>query len=464
MREAEVEIIELGTSGFFARTKEGARKVLGNIVGALRERKEAGRFPVVFNLRLSLDMFHQERIPLKTIRNLIEVMGEESFSKFGIYFRSIDISGDTTTQELATLLSAKLTPVEDYVCVMILPDGRRIPILYKNLAFDGRFAGRQDEFLRTGYGFTSIREFLQRSGMKNPEGNIVHAFADANIEARQLDGLNGTISFDGRIYILEGLAPDNSLSIYRDSFADFQKKAFRDIITRALLSCGVNFVLNIVAEVEPSVVSLTDKMNHWDGVVEEILGDPHIRLYVTIRLIQIYRSEEKLREDELGLLAKKMSDVPREELVRIYHQQKPGEQRLSSSPVENPSISVERYYELRGPVSSPATLPVPFFDSRESGFSGLPLWTGGLVRSGALPAGLPLVHFDKNREEGFYSWISPVTGESGSARKSGLPRRTTRPGNSRPARSFAGAPCFISTSPFYGKQACLQTRDSAQGP
>ncbi len=295
IRDADVKRIILITSGYWGIKVATARDIIERINHALTERKKS----VELEIRLSIDEFHQKNIPFSTLENIVDIVREPQFNNIGLFIRSIQtLYSKKIIADFARFLCGKVEG-DGYSQRIVLND-LIINILYKPLIFHGRM----ENDYPGEYERININTFNGSPGLEIMKSGKY--------------GLKGNIEVDGLITTVGSTAPDNFGSIYTDNFESFQKKLFKDIISRTLMDEGYTYFVDILKEIIPDVYDRTIECNDMYLYFHQELQSIQKRLYVTLRLIKEYEKKGKIVTKNFPKAIQKILTLSNDKLKYLY--------------------------------------------------------------------------------------------------------------------------------------------------
>ena len=295
IREAPVKTITLITSGYWANTPGNAEKALDDMEKAIIQNKQLERF----TLTVSVDVFHIEKIPLKNIVNIIDVLSQGEFENITLILSGMRVTPEEGKEPIRKLLG--LLPVrseEDLngfglsLSNICLENGYSFRVRYNALAFYTSF--NTDGFRYEEY---PISELLDQRIY-----NMGLCGDDKEME----------IDFAGNVFICPEVGAMPSGDVYKDSFRQIEEKEDNNPLVRALREEGVGYVLDIASEVEPDLIESANKYNNPYGIIRDIAENPGLLFYVIRRLIQEDIRAGLIDKDSLkgdGLLSKTKDEL-----------------------------------------------------------------------------------------------------------------------------------------------------------
>ncbi|MBF0594961.1 MAG: hypothetical protein HQL22_08325 [Candidatus Omnitrophica bacterium] len=368
VENAAAEGIDLYTSGFWARNKAVADRMMNDLYQAFRARKEKTR--LVF--RLSMDEFHQRNLGLNPIINLINTFQEKYKDVEGFELQVRTLMNDPTVDELIGAL-----PVER---VMVLDADRLGDIPMEKQSLEGeerdsvtRYPEKRIITLKNGYSFT----VLSRNRLENVETmpnlhdeNVVRRVTrvyDAEMEgifhnntATVLNNVSGEPGFDfginwrGDVTLWGVRLTDNTSNIYEHDFQEIREKILGDVLYLSFMEKGIKYRNDIVSEVDPKSV-LRQKAFGVRGQVSDeneemrdamIYRDARTRLYLSIRALQDYIAEGRINSDEISGWPEEIRhlvSLDRETLKKLYVQ---SSYSIVQQYIEDPDVGVKELKSL----------------------------------------------------------------------------------------------------------------------
>lgn len=296
-----LEEIELITSAHFAEDDDETRRRVHSLVSAWRTRP-ARLATANFTVRISLDWFHAQRIGVEPAARVIRLLGEDDMRDVGCYVRSVLLDDDATIFKLAASLGGRVTALRDYQQEILLPDGRAILVYFKNLIVDGRMNHRKLARLPVSLPVQSRADVFGRR-FEDARGKNVPARTYNGPTVRHLDGLACLIDDDGRVRILEGNDPHRCPNVRQtDDWGQAISYLYADPITVYLVDNGPQELATLLSDAFPEAVELAADTNQLYHLTELLLSTPEIRLYATLRALQIHLSEQRVSSTDPKLI------------------------------------------------------------------------------------------------------------------------------------------------------------------
>ncbi len=282
IRCVDAENVEVITSGFWAPTLLKARKGLQLLYQAAQDTRALNNLRV----RVSIDRWHLPagKVTLSHYENLLEVVTSEFSGKIQLYFRSI--IGDTTVEELARRNGYSLVDVQPpYLKRLHISPSVHFNVQYKNIRNTTRNGNRIDSV--EGQATYSVEHYLRR--IRDDEGRLRPGLTYDYHEVIRLNhGLNLELFSNGNTKIYGTTPPDNIVNVSTHSFHDAVSQWKGDILVRAALVDGLDYLMRIAVELQPSVLEMCLATNDYSMFPEVLFGTEARRLFITIRTIQDY--------------------------------------------------------------------------------------------------------------------------------------------------------------------------------
>lgn len=272
-RLREIEII---TSGFWAKNYKYGNCVLNQLLQEFNKRENKS---VELTIRISYDQFHAEKLGVMHVLNILNLI--RKYEMFNLYFRSVLIKTDNSFHKIADILDAKLTKIEDYKRHLILKDGRKYLIYYKNLIFDGRMRKNRTIFDKNDY--VKADKFKKRFLKVFPKHLPARVYTGPN--PYYMDGLALIIESDCSLKILEGNSPDYVQSLIKDKWSSLIRKYYMDPITIFLTTQGLDEFIKLAMQINPVLCKKILKYNQLYYLVDKILEDEKVNYLMTLKCL-----------------------------------------------------------------------------------------------------------------------------------------------------------------------------------
>ncbi|MDO8536520.1 MAG: radical SAM protein [Candidatus Omnitrophota bacterium] len=346
VKESRADKITLVTSGFWAKNPAKVEEILNRISEAAQQNPNA---PEVI-LRLSIDEYHQVRVPLSFHANIIKAFSEKHLgqNKFRLMVHSL--RGDGALTQLEELLRSEYGlsavsrgGVDEVSSEIALDNGlnikvRRVDIFNANQEIDLNDITRSEVD-------ANFRAFARKNTYKATRGDgriMMGIQKNANGE----DALDFLINYDGLMEVWASSMPDNRSSLYEDTYDQFRKKSITDVITLAMLEKGIKYVKDLVYEVNPIAMDRAIAINIPDWFSRLAFEEEKTRLYVSLRILQDYLKDGRITQDELAAWPKDVRELLTLEagqLRQLYHESSYG---IVDQYLERPNIGVQELMHL----------------------------------------------------------------------------------------------------------------------
>ncbi len=281
IKNSPTKYIHLITSGYWADTIENSETVLKQMYESVTANSRLNNFV----LEISMDIFHQEKIPIAFIKNIITVLSTGRYPEIRLVIKGLEVKESDGKDSIDKLL--EILPISSDAGV----GSRSFPIeLSKEMYTTRRIVLKNGYSFELNYGQLNLRDPSDFKGMDYAKSGIstilsrrIHTEGTCDNAKLLVVNSTGDAFFDYSNDAFDCLPSGN---IYRDSFQQIKEREDRDPFIRALREEGIGYVLDIASEVEPKIEKEIDKYNRPTWAVIEILRRPDLLLYVTRRLIQ----------------------------------------------------------------------------------------------------------------------------------------------------------------------------------
>ena len=314
--QVNVESLTVVTSSYWSRNVEKTNKYLSS----LKASGEINPSHPKLVVRLSLDKFHLGRLAggkgFEYINNVINwfTTNAKNDPNFSLLIHTME--GDKTVEELLSTLSTE-TVVEDNRYLnrktsVVMKEGLTFKIEYSQIFDSNPHVDLRDQAKQIKNQDT-FKDFLKH----RRNGNMSLSFHGEN----KPKGLFFLLLYDGTVEVWGASAPDVETSIYKDDYRSIMDKNLKDVITLTSLEKGPFYMQNIVAEVDSQAVTRAVGAGLRDFYARLLMEEDALRLYVSIRLIQEYLIEGRIKEDEVKSFPTQlqvMINLDKEKLKEIY--------------------------------------------------------------------------------------------------------------------------------------------------
>ena len=283
LSNTSTRFVEIDTAGYWAQTKGSTVQIFKQISRTIQANPHRPKLI----LRVSADRFHRsapDPVPLANYVNIIQVWLEDNWG-FDLGLRGLLLDDDDTALLIANAVGGLIEPVTEWNKRLLLPGGKRIPLTFNVMRFEGK--GRKfahdlsDSTMRIENYFKPIQ---------NENGDLVLGMTVNDLaygSFYRTNGLNIGINFDGFISIYASSSPDMCVSLQETDYQQSIKHFYKDPITHLLLSRGIYALTRIVSEIDSRTVQRALRKNHFGSLVNDLLENETIRLYATIRCLQL---------------------------------------------------------------------------------------------------------------------------------------------------------------------------------
>jgi len=195
-------------------------------------------------VRLSVDLFHEERLGLDPIVEWIQSV-EARVPDWFLSIRGIRVEGDGSVERLAARLAAGIQPIREGTAWLTLRSGRRILVEWKGFVFEER--GRLSLLRRRGLRLNAsdsaiVNELTPESGTRSALGRPLSA--RLTVTERRLDL---EIHADGAVHVLESSPPDRRLNLFENTWEAMRATYYRDPILHRVVEAGLPAVASLIS-------------------------------------------------------------------------------------------------------------------------------------------------------------------------------------------------------------------------
>ncbi|KPA18246.1 Carbamoyltransferase [Candidatus Magnetomorum sp. HK-1] len=277
INEADVDIVSITTSGYFAATISRTEAVMDSLAAAILQRKRAGKKTFRLDFYVSVDEFHS-RIPLDNIKRIIQTLEKYRYTKYtdiALELRGLLMPNDPIPGLVASLggwiieAPQKLSfPIQE----IVLPSGYQFTAKYGEIKILADMLGTEVAETEFDPVYTRILENDVVTIGKGKQGGI------------SLD-----VSYDGIITLQEYLAEDFALGNANDEndFNEVDRRLVLDPLVVALREIGLNKVLDIAACMRPHIRERSVEANNMFLAVSDIIADDELREFVYRELLTL---------------------------------------------------------------------------------------------------------------------------------------------------------------------------------
>lgn len=231
-----------------------------------------------FNVRLSLDAFHEELIGLEPLIKWIEAVKKYA-PEWSVSIRSVRLEGDESVNRLAVALNGRLEKKNNDSGWIMLPAGRKILVMWKGFVFEGRGQLKQLNRLRLKLyqeDATIVEPFINKWNTKNELGrplSLHHAVSFHRIDLE--------IHADCEVHVLQSQATDLRLNFLDYSWEDIKNRYYRDPLLHSTVEGGLCAIAGLISDCQKAGVASKDNIPFS---IEKIT-DESILAWVTAKAI-----------------------------------------------------------------------------------------------------------------------------------------------------------------------------------
>jgi hypothetical protein len=296
-------------------------------------------------VRLSLDQYHLGRLAggkgFQYINNLIEWFSTNAKDDPNFSLLIHTMEGDKTVEELLSSLPVSAVKENDEYLnrkkVVSLQNGLTFKVEYSQI-FDSNphvDLRNQDEQVKNQDTFKSFLDHRRKGNM-----SISHHGED------KPKGVFFLMLYDGTIEIWGASAPDVETSIYKDDYEEIMGKNLGDIITLAALEKGPIYMQSIVSEVDPQAVTRAVGAGLRDFYSRLLMEEDALRLYVSIRLMQEYLKEGRIKEEDAALWPVQLQAMVKLDQEKLKHIYTESTFNIVEQYLTDPNVSVKNLLSL----------------------------------------------------------------------------------------------------------------------
>lgn len=231
-----------------------------------------------FNIRLSLDAFHEELIGLEPLVKWIEAV-DKYVPEWSVSVRSVRLEGDESVNRLAGALKGRLEKKNNVSGWIVLADGRKILIMWKGFVFEGR--GQIKQLNRLGLKLyqedaTIVEPFLNKWNTKNELGRPLSLHHAVSFNRLDLE-----IHSNCEVHILQSQSTDLRLKFTDYTWREIKSQYYRDPLLHCTVENGLGGIATLLAEYKKSTFKESFSIPFS---IEKII-DPYILSWITSKAI-----------------------------------------------------------------------------------------------------------------------------------------------------------------------------------
>lgn len=207
--------------------------------------KERAKQGQRFNVRLSVDAFHEELIGLDPIVDWIESIHHLA-PDWSVSIRSVRLEGDLSVNRLTGKLRGRLEKKNDSSGLILLPAGKRVLVQWKGFVFEGRGGFNQ----------------LQRLGLKlnKEDETVVAAHVNTWNKKNELGrplSLHHAVSFhridleihsNCEVHVLQSQASDLRMKFSEYNWESIKNCYYRDPLLHCTIEKGLGGIASLIAD------------------------------------------------------------------------------------------------------------------------------------------------------------------------------------------------------------------------
>jgi len=248
------------------------------IIGWQQQWKNKTREGQRFNVRLSLDAFHEELIGLEPLVEWIEAIHSHT-PDWTVSIRSVRLEGDNSVNRLAEKLKGKLEKKNDSSGFILLPGGKKVMVQWKGFVFEGR--GKFKQLERLGLKLNKedekvIAPYKDNWNKKNELGrplSLHHAVSFHRIDLE--------IHANCEVHILQSQATDLRLKFTEYSWEEIKNSYYRDPLLHCTIENGLEGIACLLAAYKKTAAAPAGTIPFS---IEKIT-DPNMLSWVTAKAI-----------------------------------------------------------------------------------------------------------------------------------------------------------------------------------
>lgn len=287
------ESIVLITSGYWAKSIDSTKKILAILNQTIKENKNN---PSLI-LRISIDNFHLNHVPLSYCHNIINVFSEKYSDSENYTLMFHTLNNDSTYVKM----------IEDLVVKDKSNDKQNVlrVTLKNNYEFGIEFAPLIDM-----YGLTTInnadkeianinsKQYLKSfKNSKCLNGKIITGL---HIDENNEVGFDYLINYDGSVNIWGTTHSDSEQNIFNNTFPEINTNFSGDIITTGILEKGLEYFNSILSEFNKIDLFKAKASFNTDEYMKIALKNDQNIIYVAIRMLNDFTIENRINSEQLS--------------------------------------------------------------------------------------------------------------------------------------------------------------------
>lgn len=249
-----------------------------------------------FNVRLSLDVFHEELIGLQPLVEWIYLLNQYA-PDWNVSIRSVRVEGDESVNRFAQLLNGSLEKKNNSSGFILLPSGQKIIVQWKGFVLEGRGQLKQLQRLNLKLpqqDMEIINPFLNKWNKKNELGrplSLHHAVSFHRIDLE--------VHANCDVHILQSQANDIRLKFLTHSWRQIKETYYRDPLLHCTVENGLSAIAKLISECQAAGVAAKDSIPFS---IEKII-DSKTLAWVTAKAV-LTNSKQFQYSDDTIILAK----------------------------------------------------------------------------------------------------------------------------------------------------------------
>ena len=306
VEETNADVTWMVTGAHWARDKEQAREVVRKMYDAFLRGKHRDYGRKIY-LRVSLDSHHVERIarpkqnPLQYVVDLVRLFETEYAHEDSFVLMIHSLEGDEAlVDDLCKAISGEKLArhdtmhdndkVTESALTVKLESGYEFEVTFAKLLLSDLAADLHDkETLKKRI------EVFEKDAFRNERGNTgIKINADGTIGPDMLVIYNGRVAGSWQSEMT-----DVPINLDHDDFWSIMQKTLSDPGVLGTIENGLAYRFDIIQEVCPKAVLRSKAVNVRDYTSPVLLEEDNIKLYYSIRVIQDFIAQSRIKENEL---------------------------------------------------------------------------------------------------------------------------------------------------------------------
>jgi organic radical activating enzyme len=322
VKKIKTDQIVLVTSGNWAKNYSSAVNYLDALFHAFRERKS----PTKLVVRLSVSKGHAIKLGTTPLVNLINIFDKFYSDQDNFVFQIKTFENDKTLRTaIKDIPEAELSAnyegftSDSEVLIKAIPKkfllylkgGFQIKVGVSKI-FDSGLRPNLNAPEKTQEGIETFKHDLKRAEDYKP-GVVFNSNGE--------NGLDWWINYNGNISNWQNQIRDNDKNIYTNDHNDILSDTFKDPITYSIIDKGMQYRDRIISEIDPKAILRAQAIGLRDFVGAITFQDYRNRLYFSIRALQDYIDEKKIKKDSVLKWPTEIQNLvktPKETLQKLY--------------------------------------------------------------------------------------------------------------------------------------------------